>query len=70
MTKTEILRAVRNHSSEIKICLDTLSCVVVSLAKGYKLEVEGEIDSLKSMTGFIKGKADEMKSILDEWPEG
>jgi len=70
MTKAEILKAIRNHSSEIKTCMVTLDCTIASLAGGFKPEVEGEIGSLRRMMDFVKGKADEIKSILNGWPEG
>jgi len=69
MTKEEVLRAIRNHSSEIKTCVGTLDVTIASLVGGYKAEAEGEIDALKGMMDFVKDKADEIKSILDEWPE-
>ena len=68
MTKQEILRAIRINAAEIKRCLSTLDSTVTSLANGYKVEAEGEIDSLKGMMDFAKNKTDSIKATLDEWP--
>lgn len=70
MTKEEILKAIRNHTSEIKTCIVTLDYMIASTVGGYRTEFEGEIDSLKGMMDVVKSRADEIKSILNEWPEG
>ncbi len=68
MTKEEVLRAIRNHSSEVKHCIVALDFAISSLVGGYRSEVGGEIDSLKGMMDRAKGKVDEIKGVLDEWP--
>ena len=69
MTKEEILKAIRNHEGEIKASMASLDYTIHSLVKGYRKEVPGEIDSLKSMMTFVKGRTDEIKQILGQWPE-
>lgn len=69
MTKEEVLKDIRNHSSEIKTCVVALDLAVLSLVAGYRSEVDGEIDSLKGMMDYVKDKASEIKTILGQWPE-
>lgn len=68
MTKEEVLRAVRNHSSEVKHCMVAMDFTISSLVGDYRVEASGEMDSLKGMMDHVKGKVDEIKGILDEWP--
>ena len=68
MTKIEILKAIRVQVVEIKNCLVTLDSTVASLTNSYKVEAEGEIDSLEGMMDYVKTKADQIKAALDQWP--
>ncbi len=68
MTKIEVLKAIRVQVVEIKNCLVTLDSTVASLTNSYKVEAEGEIDSLKGMMDYVKDKADQIKAALDQWP--
>lgn len=68
MTKDEIIKAVHNHAGEVKAMIAALEYHLHVLASGYRLEVEGEIDSLKGMMDTVKDKAGEIKSILGGWP--
>lgn len=68
MTKEEVLKAIRNHSSEVKHCMVAMDFAISSLVEGHRSEVDGEIGSLKGMMDHVKGKVDEIKGILEEWP--
>lgn len=68
MTKEEVLKAIRNHSSEVKHCIVAMDFAISSIVAGHRTEVNGEIDSLKGMMDRVKGKVDEIKGTLDEWP--
>ncbi len=68
MTKEEILKLVRNHGGEIKVCMSTMDYMVVSLVKGYRTEPDDGIESIKSLMGTVKTLADGIKASLNEWP--
>lgn len=68
MTKEEILKALRNHSSEVKVSLATVDLAVHSLVVGSRVEVLNEINSYKGLLGFARDKIVEMKNLLDGWP--
>lgn len=68
MTKEEILKDLRNHAGEIKVSLATVDLAVHSLVVGSRTEVPSEINSYKGLLDFAKGKLDEMKTILGQWP--
>ena len=68
MTREEILKAVRNHEGEIKVCMATMDYMVVSLVKDYRTLPDSGVDSIKSLMDTVKTKADEIKNILGQWP--
>lgn len=69
MTREEVLKNIRNHSSEIKVCMATLDYMLVSIVAGYRQEGGEDIGGLKNMMDSVKGKIDGIKSALGEWPE-
>lgn len=69
MTKDEVLAKVRNHLSESRTIIAALEYGIIVLAKGYKPEIEGEISALKGMMDTLEVQAQEVKDILDQWPE-
>lgn len=69
MTKKEVLKAIRNHSKEIKIAMLALDFQIHSLVHEFRPEAENEIAHLMDMMDFVKGRADEIKVILDGWPD-
>lgn len=71
MTKEEILATIHNHKDEIKVALNNLAATVESMSKG-SIPAEHHsniIDGLKATVDFVKGKCDEIKSALGQWPE-
>lgn len=69
MTKEQVLKSILNHSSEIKTALVATEYHLLSLTRGFREQTDGEINSLKGTVDFIKTKADEIKDILNQWPE-
>ncbi len=67
MTKEEVLKAVTNHTGEIRGIVAAMAHGLTVLVQQYKPEVSGEIDAYKDMMDTLKDKADEIKDILDEW---
>ena len=68
MTKEEVLKAIRNHGGEIKVCMATMDYMIVSLVKGYRSEPQDGIESIQSLMDTVKDLASEVKTTLDQWP--
>lgn len=68
MTKNEVLAEVRARCGEIRAIVAALEYDVLALTQGYRLETEGDIDSLSQMMDTLISKADDVKSSLSGWP--
>lgn len=69
MTREEVLKAIRKYSAEMRAIVAALEYDVLSITQGYRLNGSDHIDSLKGMMDTLKDKADEVKAVLDQWPE-
>jgi len=68
MTKEEIYKATRNHAGDIRNTFHSLDFTLLAVIKSYRPETEGMIDALKDSMDYVKGAADEVKALLDQWP--
>jgi len=69
MTKEEVLAEIRIHSAAIRAIIASLEYKVLTLTQGNRIEYPDQVSGLKSMMDSLKGKVDEIKDVLDEWPK-
>ena len=69
MTKEEVLAKMSNHSGEVRNLITALQTMTQSVVKGscpepsnFKVILQGGMESIKNL-------GQQLKDIVDEWPE-
>lgn len=71
MEKDAIVAICRNHASEVNEALNYMVSSTDTMTKGFIPDASQSayIDGLKLSMDYCKGKIDEIKAALSQWPE-